>query len=119
MANCSLSHPWNPMVCTCVASAGVGPKAACSRKRRAAEGETSGLGTPTFTGKGWDVTDPLATVRLSGPPVPAKPATVNDVGNVLAVTGTVRPPSWTTDFAANPVPVIVAEKTPRGNGLAE
>src|SRR5580698_2149400 len=102
------------MVWTLAASVGVGPKAACSRNRRAAEGETSGFGTPTCTENGCETTGPLVTVRLSAPPVPANPVTVKDPA-ALPVTASAVPPNCTVDVEVKPVPAIVMEKTPRGN----
>ena len=105
------------MVWTWAASAGVGPNAACSRKRRAADVETSGFCTPTPTVKGCDTTVLFATVRFAEPAVPAKPDTVSDDA-LLKIVVRFTPFNWATDSARGEtgVPVTVVEKTPSGSG---
>ena len=56
------------MVWTLAASFGVGPNAACSRKRRAAAAETCALGIPIWTANGAEVELPVlhGEARLAG-----------------------------------------------------
>src|ERR1035438_3052958 len=103
------------MVWTWAASAGVGPKAACSRKRRAADAETCGFCTPIGTAKGCETTVPFAAVRFSELAGPPKPDTlINDGLEYTVVRAT--PFNWATERAVKPVPFTVVENTPRGRG---
>src|SRR5580698_5592149 len=103
------------MVWTWAASVGVGPKAACSRKRRAADAETCAFCTPIWTVKDGETTVLLATVRLAELAGPAKPDTVSDDA-LLNTVVRLTPFNWATDCAVKPVPVTVVEKTPSGRG---
>src|ERR1017187_8641300 len=97
------------------ASAGASPKAACSRKRRAAEEETCGFGTPIGTTKGCETTGPFATVRLAELAGPANP----EIVIVLALPKTVvrlKPPNVAIEDAVKPAPDTEVEKTPKGSG---
>jgi hypothetical protein len=101
------------MVCTLAASLRVGPKAACSRKRRAAAGDTCGFATPISTTKGLDTAETLATVILPDPDMPENPVAVRVPLENVVPSGV--PFSDATDDAMKPVPVIAVEKIPSGN----
>src|SRR5580698_10501682 len=103
------------MVWTWAASAGVGPKAACSRKRRAADAETCGFCTPMGTTKGCETTEPFETVRLAELAGPAKPDTVS-VETLAKAVVRLTPFNCATESAVKPAPVTVVENTPRGSG---
>src|SRR5580704_14616775 len=99
----------------CAASAGVGPNADCSRKRRAADADTCGFCTPIETANGCETTGPFATVRLPELAGPAKPEIVSD--EVLPkVVVSAMPFRLATEAAVKPVPVTVVEKIPSGSG---
>src|SRR5580698_2040435 len=99
----------------CAASAGVGPNAACSRKRRAADADTCGFCTPIETANGCETTGPFATVRLAELAGPAKPDTVSDEA-LPKVVISAMPFRLATEPAVKPVPVTVVEKIPSGSG---
>ncbi len=80
-----MSQGWKPMVWTLAESAEVGPKAACSRKRCAAETETCGFWTPTGTASGAETRVPFETVRFSVLAGPAKPVTLRVVAFTYVV----------------------------------
>ncbi len=95
------------------ASPGVGPKAACSRKRRAAAEETSAFATPICTANGAEVAEPLLTVTLPAPDKLAKPVTVRTPLEKVVPSGV--PFKDATDDDMKPVPVIVIVKIPSGS----
>src|SRR3954464_11352616 len=115
MLSCSVIQPWKPMLCTWSASVGVGPKEACSRKRRAAAAEMDEPETPICTGYGADESGPFTTTRLPGPEVPANPVTFRLLVAETKVVGSDLPLSCTTDCATRFVPCTLKEKTPSGN----
>jgi hypothetical protein len=65
--------------------------------------------------KGSDEVDPLETIRLFKPDVPANPDTERDFGDCAPMMSGV-PSSEAVHCAVKPVPVIVAVKVPRGSG---
>src|ERR1700733_2717393 len=113
MLNCWVSQAWKPMACTLAASLGVGPKAACSRKRRAAAGDTCGFATRISPTKGLDTTEPFVTVILPDPDTPENPVAVRVPPENAVASG--APFSDATDDAMKPVPVMVEVKIPSGN----
>src|SRR4051812_49267039 len=115
MASCSSIQALIPICCTWAASAEVGPKAACSRKRRAADTEATGFCTPTGTASGAETRGPLDTVRFSMAAGPAKPVTFRVDASPNFVLRA-RPFNFAIDCAVKPVPVTVVEKTPSGRG---
>src|SRR5580700_4860136 len=105
MLNCCVSQPWKPNVCKLAASFGVGPKAACSRNRRAAAEETSAFATPIWTANCCDVTEPLLTVIYAAPDKLEKPVTVRAPLEKVVPSGV--PFKEATDDDVKPTPVIV------------
>src|SRR5208283_1178273 len=104
MLNCWFSQAWYPSVWRLAASDGVGPKAACSRKRRAAAEETCAFGTPICTANGCDVTKPLLTVTLPVPDTLENPVAVK-VPFEKVVPSAV-PFNMATDDEVKPLPVM-------------
>ena len=96
------------------ASDGEGPKAACSRKRRAAAAETPELELPTCTTRGADDAVPFDTMRLTEPVVEVKPETPSAIAVCEVILSGV-PPNDAVDVAVKPVPATVAVKEPSGN----
>src|ERR1700733_10229399 len=113
MLNCCVIQACSPMVWTFAASVGAGPKAARSRKRRAAADDARGFAMPTCTTKGAEVAAPLLTVRFSEPDWLGKPLMVRAPLEKLVVS--VEPFSFATEVLKKPVPFTVAENRPSGN----
>src|ERR1700722_17347410 len=113
MLNCCVSQPWKPSVCKLAASLGVGPKAPCSRNRRAAAEETRAFATPIWTANCCEVTEPLVTVIYPAPDKLAKPVTARAPLEIVVPSGV--PFKHATPDEVKPVPVIVVLKIPSGN----
>src|ERR1700675_296096 len=114
MLNCSVIHACWPMVWTCAASVGVGPKAARSRNRLAAAAARA-FGIPTCTANGAEEEAPLLTVMVADPDCAENPLIVSAPFERLVTSGV--PFSFAIEVATNPLPLRVALKSPSGRGF--
>src|SRR5271165_6934784 len=115
MLNCSVIQACWPIVWTCAASVGVGPKAARSRNRLAAAADASAFGIPTCTANGAEEEAPLLTVSVADPDCAENPLMVSAPFEKLVTSGVLF--SCAVEVARNPLPVSVALKSPRGRGF--
>src|SRR5215204_6229846 len=101
-------------------SAGLGPNAACSRNRIAAETGTTGFCTPTGIGMGCElagVIPPLLTTTLTLVPccgTVVTPVAVNCVGETYVVVSA-TPPRLTFEVLLKSEPLTVNEYGPNGS----